>query len=82
MRSLYFNFEGYTGLDILRSALPKKVQTRMVARAWLRSLTIPGAPRPDPAATPMILQMPWGSYRVLDLKGNFERCAKEVFPVR
>ena len=76
-RRLVFNFKGYSGLDILLMLLPKSWQTRRVARAWLRALTPTGGGPPDLKKTDVVVQMPWGSFKVVDHSGNVEPCATE-----
>lgn len=80
-RAMVFNFVGYAGLDVLLSLLPKIWQTKRVARAWLRSLTPPHGEQPNLESTPLILQMPWGAFRILDYSGNVKPCSRENIPI-
>ena len=76
-RSLVFRFNGYSGLDILSALLPKSWQTRRVAKAWLRALTPANGEAPDLVKTSVIVEMPWGSFRIVDWAGHVERCRTE-----
>lgn len=72
-KSLCLNFAGYSGFDQIYILFPKRWQTRIVARKWMRALNYP-----DPTVTNVMIQMPWGSFKVLDKKGNVEKCERLV----
>lgn len=76
---MFFNFQGYSGWDVFLSFLPKKTQTRRVALAWIAHVTTPDGVRPNLTKTPMILQMPWGSYRLVSYLGEVEAVNREHF---
>lgn len=67
-RSLVFTFSGYSGIDVLAAILPKSWQTKRVARAWLKALG-----DVDLETTVAVIQMPWGSFRIIDKRGNAVR---------
>ena len=71
-KALVLNFTGYSGWDILLSLLPKSWQTRTVARRYMNFMTPRFGEPPDPRKTDIVVQMPWGTYRVLDEHGNVE----------
>lgn len=78
---MYFNFVGYAGWDLLLALMPKAWQTKRVALAWIKMATTPDGVRPNLGRTPMVLQMPWGSFKILDYAGNVERVARQNFQI-
>ncbi len=61
-----WRFTGYAGKDIWLSLLPERWQARMIARRLLKSL-YPGA-----APYTICVQMPTGSYIIVDQAGHIE----------
>lgn len=76
---MYFNFAGYSGWDVFKYLLPKRTQTRLVALSWIAHTTLPDGTRPNLGKTPMILQMPWGTFRITSYRGEVEPVAREHF---
>lgn len=78
MRTIFFNFSGYSGWDIWLSLLPKRVQVKKIAAAFIKD-RMKGAPgvAMDFETSPVILNMPWASYRILDARGNVRQVATE-----
>ena len=74
-RAMGFTFHGYSGVDVLLTILPKAWQSRIVARRWMKAVG-----NPDPLVTRLIINMPWGTYRIVDAAGRLERCAKDLAP--
>lgn len=79
MKTLAFTFSGYTGWDCLLGLLPKRWQAKAVAKAWIKNL---GFLKEIPPNTTMTLNMPFGSFRILDSKGRLEPCRPEYTPGR
>lgn len=77
MHALTYTVSGYTGWDIFLGLLPLKTQARIVACAWMKSLTPPHGEPPDPTKTPMIVQFAKGSFRIVDWSGKVEPCPME-----
>jgi hypothetical protein len=77
-RSLVFNFTGYSGLDVLMTLLPKRWQVKSIAKAFLKMHTPAGGLPPDVRKTVIVLVMPFGKYRIIDQRGNFEYYSGEL----
>jgi hypothetical protein len=67
-KPLVFVVGAYTGWHLFLSLLPERWQARFVARRWLR--TLPHLPDFD--ATPVLIQLPTGMWRVKDACGRVE----------
>lgn len=80
MKSLTFVFSGYGGWDVLMGLLPKGLQGRMIARAFIRKMTTGGV-APDPTKTRMVVALPWGSYQIMNSRGKLAPCAREHTPL-
>lgn len=68
-RQIIFTFSGYTGIDILLSLFTKRFQVRVMAKRLLRNA--------DPETTPIFINTPWGSWRIIDRKGRIEQCGRK-----
>lgn len=77
MKKIVFNFSAFTGWSLLYNMLPKSMRVRRVARSMVKMLTDGQGNPPDVKGTPVILNMPFGSYRLTDLKGGTEQCPYE-----
>ena len=74
-RALVFGFTGWSGWSIFYMLLPKTWQTRIVARAWLRTLgTV------DLDKTDVLVKMPWGTFRVVNQQGMSLRAPGRGIP--
>lgn len=80
-RAMYFNFSGYSGWSVLWALFPKSCQTRWIARAWVRALREASKQQPDLEATQLVIQLPWGSFRIVSHDGKTKRCNREGFPI-
>lgn len=80
-KKMVLTFTSYTGLDILNNLLPKMWQTKIVAKRLLKTMKqLGGGIIPDCQKSYLIVQMPWGSFRIKDIKGNIEPCPHESVP--
>ena len=71
----------YTGWHTLCALLPKSVQTRIIAKAWMKEMTRAGGGAPlDLARTKLVLHLPWGAFRVVGPGGRVEPCAPARVP--
>lgn len=62
----------YTGWDLWRSFMPVKWQAKSLVKLLLKS-TWKGA---DWSTTDLVVELPDGSFRVIDAQGNVEPCEK------
>ncbi len=76
---LEFKFGGYDGWDFWLGVLPHTWQTKKIAQAFIKSQTTPAGVRPDVKTTPLLITTPWGCFRIIDLKGNTERCVRDHY---
>lgn len=74
-RTMVFNFAGYSGWHLLASLLPKKAQARFIAKRWMKSVN-----NPDPKETRLVINLPWGSYQIVDAAGHVIVCPRENVP--
>lgn len=80
MKTIVYRFAGYSGFpDVLLSLLPKLRQVKAIARRILRG-PYKGWNFENPFAS-LQVQMPWGTYRVLDERGNVEPCSSAAGPI-
>lgn len=78
---MVLKFTGYTGLDVFCNLLPKAWQTKIVAKRLLKTMKfLGGGITPDCEKSYLIVQMPWGSFHVMDNNGKVEACPHESIP--
>jgi hypothetical protein len=74
-RAMIRRIEAYTGIDAWRYILSPKAQARGIARILLKGEWKDA----DPAQADLIIELPCGSFKIVDTQGNVESCEKKVY---
>lgn len=73
-KTLFYNFAGFTGWDLIYYLAPEPTQARKIAQALLKGM-YKGI---DLEATPLIVVMPHGQWRVTSKHGRVELVAGDA----
>lgn len=76
-RKMVQRITAYTGIDVLRNIMPARWQAKSIAKLLLKG----DWKDADPATVEMVIELPAGSFKIVDLQGNVEPCdTVKVYP--